>query len=225
MERIKVKFYTVLRDKLGLAETEAEGATVKELLNNLSLRFGQPFKDELFDERGAIHTYYIIMLNDSVVEQSKPEACAVKKGDVLHIFPPIAGGMGTEKILQEAKKIAVVGLSPKEERPSNKVAKYLLENGYDIVPVNPGQSEILGRKCYASLVEIPEKIDIVDIFRRSEDVLPVVDDAVKIGAKCVWMQEGVVNEAAAKKAVSAGIEVIMDRCILKEHSKVFNKGG
>ncbi len=123
-------------------------------------------------------------------------------------------------ILAQTKSIAVVGLSPKENRPSNIVARYLMAAGYTIIPVNPGQSEILGEKCYPSLLEIPEKVDVVDIFRRSEEVGPVVAEAVEIGAKVVWMQEGIVNEAAAAVARAAGLTVIMDRCLKVDHANL-----
>lgn len=123
-------------------------------------------------------------------------------------------------ILKESKTIAVVGLSPKENRPSNMVARYLVAVGYTVIPVNPGQSEILGEKCYANLTDIPQKIDVVDIFRRSEEVGPVVDQAVAIGAKVVWMQEGIVNEEAAALARAAGVTVIMDRCLKVDHANL-----
>jgi predicted CoA-binding protein len=122
-----------------------------------------------------------------------------------------------KQILSESKTIAVVGLSPKEEKASHRVALYLREHGYRIIPVNPGYSEILGEKCYKSLKGIPERIDIVDIFRKAEDVPPVVDDAIAVGAKVVWIQLGIVNEEAAAKARGAGLEVVMDKCIKIEH--------
>ncbi len=125
-----------------------------------------------------------------------------------------------KEILAQTQTIAVVGLSPKENRPSNDVARYLQKAGYTIIPVNPGQSEILGEKCYQSLLEIPEEIDIVDIFRRPEDVGPVVDQAIKIGAKVVWMQEGIVNEEAAANARAEGLTVIMDRCLKVDHANL-----
>ena len=125
-----------------------------------------------------------------------------------------------KEILAQTKTIAVVGLSPKENRPSNDVARYLQEVGYTIIPVNPGQSEVLGEKCYPSLLEVPGKIDVVNIFRRPEDVGPVVDQAIKIGAKVVWMQEGIVNEEAAANARAAGLIVIMDRCLKVDHAEL-----
>ena len=120
-------------------------------------------------------------------------------------------------ILEKSKIIAVVGLSPKPERDSHEVAKYLQDQGYRIVPVNPRADTILGEKSYPDLASIPEKVDVVDIFRRSDDVPPVVDQAIDIGAKAVWMQLGIVNEAAAAKAREAGLGVVMDRCMLVEH--------
>ena len=120
-------------------------------------------------------------------------------------------------ILEKSKVIAVVGLSPKPERDSHEVAKYLQDQGYRIVPVNPRADTILGEKSYPDLASIPEKVDVVDIFRRSDDVPPVVDQAIDIGAKAVWMQLGIVNEVAAAKAREAGLGVVMDRCMLVEH--------
>lgn len=121
------------------------------------------------------------------------------------------------RILKNFHTIAVVGLSPKENRPSNQVASYLIDKGYNVIPVNPGQKEILGRKCYPDLESIPETVEIVDIFRRSDDVLPVVQNAIQIGAKVVWMQQGIINEEAAVEAKKAGLMVVMDRCIKIDH--------
>ena len=125
-----------------------------------------------------------------------------------------------KEILRTSKTIAVVGLSPKANRPSNEVARYLKDAGFTIIPVNPGQDEILGEKCYASLNEIPQQVDIVDIFRRPEEVGPVVEQAVNIGAKVVWMQEGIVNKEAAAFAREAGLTVIMDRCLKVDHAEL-----
>ena len=123
-------------------------------------------------------------------------------------------------LLASSKTIAVVGLSSKTFRPSFGVSQYLQSAGYRIIPVNPNESSILGEKCYTRLEDIPEKIDIVDIFRRSELVPEVVDAAIQIGARAVWMQEGVVNEASAAAARRAGIFVVMDVCIAKELHKL-----
>lgn len=120
----------------------------------------------------------------------------------------------------ELKTIAVVGISDNPERPSNFVAKFLEDHGYNIVPVNPNLSEWEGKKCYPDLVSIRVKIDIVDIFRRPEAIPPIVDEAIAIKAKVVWMQEGIVNEEAAAKARDAGIEVVMDRCMKKEYIRL-----
>ena len=122
-----------------------------------------------------------------------------------------------EAILKSSRVIAMVGLSPKPDRPSYGVASYLKEQGYRIIPVNPLAEEILGQPCYPDCSSIPEPVDVVDIFRRSEDVLAIVDEAIKIGAKAVWMQEGVINEAASARAREAGLMVVMDECILKKH--------
>jgi len=115
------------------------------------------------------------------------------------------------------KTVAVVGLSPKPERPSYRVASYLKSHGYRIIPVNPGQQEILGEKCYRSLKEIPGAVEVVDVFRRSEEVPPIVDEAIAIKAKALWLQDGVINEESAKKAEEAGLLVVMDDCMLRQH--------
>ncbi|MCZ7399412.1 MAG: CoA-binding protein [Candidatus Methanoperedens sp.] len=127
--------------------------------------------------------------------------------------------MTIESILNY-RTIAVVGISDDPERPSHFVASFLESHGYKIIPVNPKLTEWEGKKCYPDLVSIPEKVDVVDIFRRSEAVPPIVDEAIKIKAKAVWMQEGIVNEEAAAKARDAGIEVVMDRCMKKEYARV-----
>jgi predicted CoA-binding protein len=124
-------------------------------------------------------------------------------------------------LLKKSRVIAVVGLSSKQFRPSYGVAEYMQREGYRIIPVNPNEAEVLGEKAYARLEDIPEHVDIVDIFRRSEFVRPVVEDAIRMRAAAVWMQEGVVDEQAAEKARAAGLVVVMDRCILKEHSRYF----
>ena len=121
------------------------------------------------------------------------------------------------RILTDSKTIAVVGLSPKPNRPSHQVALYLMEAGYTIIPVNPGQDAILGQICYSSLRDIPVPVDMVDIFRRSESVMPVVEEAIDIGARFIWMQEGVINEEASAKAERAGLTVIMNRCTKIDH--------
>jgi uncharacterized protein len=119
-------------------------------------------------------------------------------------------------VLARAKTVAVVGLSPKRYRASYGVSETLQASGYRIFPVNPNETEVLGEKCYARLEDIPEKIDIVDIFRRSEFVSEIVDTAIRIGARAIWMQEGVEDEASAERARRAGLFVIMDNCIAKE---------
>jgi predicted CoA-binding protein len=124
------------------------------------------------------------------------------------------------EILQQSRTIAVVGLSSKRFRPSYGVAEYMQRAGYRIIPVNPEESEVLGEKCYPDLDSVPEAIDIVDIFRRSEFVPEIVEAAIRKGAKAVWMQEGVTHEEAARRAAEAGLDVVMDRCILKEHRRM-----
>ena len=122
-------------------------------------------------------------------------------------------------ILTKYKTIAVVGLSSNPARPSHGVAEYLQSAGYQIIPVNPNETDVLGEPSYASLDEVPQKIEIVEIFRRPEEVSPVVDTAIRAGAKVVWMQLGILNEAAAEKAQAAGLTVVMDACMLIEHKK------
>ena len=128
-----------------------------------------------------------------------------------------------DRILSESKTVAVVGMSPRPDRPSHYVAKYLLENGYDIIPVNPQVDEVLGLKSYPDLTSIPGRVDLVDIFRRSIQVPPIVDEAIEIGAPFIWMQDGVIHEEAAAKAREAGATVVMDNCTLREHSRRFAK--
>ena len=125
-----------------------------------------------------------------------------------------------EEILNSSRVVAVVGLSAKSGRPSYRVAAYLKTQGYRIIPVNPAESEILGELCYPDLDSVPESVDVVDIFRRSEKVLPIVKEAIRIGVKAVWMQEGVINEEAAAWAREAGLMVVMDKCMRKEHQKL-----
>ena len=125
------------------------------------------------------------------------------------------------RILKQYKTIAVVGLSANWYRPSSFAAKYMQEHGYRVIPVNPMYKEVLGEKCYASLKDIPGKVDIVDCFRKSEDIEPIADDAIAIGAKVLWMQLGVISEEGARIARDAGLEVVMDRCCKIEHARFF----
>ena len=124
------------------------------------------------------------------------------------------------QLLRDAKTIAVVGLSSDRMRASFGVSRFLQRQGYRIVPINPNETEVLGEKAYARLVDVPEEIDIVNIFRRSEKVPDTVDDALQKGTRCIWMQEGIINNAAAQKAEKAGIPVVMNRCILKELARL-----
>ena len=123
------------------------------------------------------------------------------------------------KIFQ-MKTIAVVGMSPKAERPSHYVSMYMKEQGYNIIPVNPGHNEIAGMKSFPSLLDIPQTIDVVDAFRRSEYVLPIAKSAVTVGAKALWLQDGVINEDGAKLAEKAGLLVVMNDCILRQHRQM-----
>ncbi|MGE5662755.1 MAG: CoA-binding protein [Deltaproteobacteria bacterium] len=124
-----------------------------------------------------------------------------------------------DRILAEARTVAVVGLSDKPDRPSHVVARYLKERGYTVIPVNPAVAEVLGEKAYPSLSEIPVAVDLVDVFRKSADVPPIADEAVRAGARFFWMQEGVVSEEARTRLEAAGIPVVMDRCVKKELQK------
>lgn len=127
------------------------------------------------------------------------------------------------RILKENRVIAVVGLSADWYRPSYFAAKYMQEHGYRVIPVNPRYAgkQVLGERCYASLREIPDKVDLVDVFRKSDDVMPIAEDAIAIGAKVLWQQLGVKNEAAAARAREKGLEVVMDRCVKIEHGRLF----
>lgn len=132
----------------------------------------------------------------------------------LQPIPPI------DDILRSTETIAVVGFSPKENRPSHMVGKYLIGAGFTVYPVNPGVSEILGQVSYPDLASIPGPVDVVDVFRRSEDVLPIVEAAIAIHAKVIWMQQGIVNVEAAALAEKAGVQVVMDRCIKIDHANL-----
>jgi len=129
--------------------------------------------------------------------------------------------ISTIKKIFELKTIAVVGMSPKPERPSHYVALYLKDNGYEIVPVNPGHDEIAGLKSYPSLIDIPVKVDVVDVFRRSEFVDPIAKDAITIGAKALWLQDNVINLDAEKLARDAGLMVVMNDCMLRQHRSAY----
>ncbi len=124
-----------------------------------------------------------------------------------------------KSVLDDCKTIAVVGLSSDPRRASNSVAAYMRRNGYKVIPVNPNETEVFGDKSYASLADVAEKIDLVDIFRRSSEAGGAVDEAIAAGAKAVWLQEGVIDRAAAQRAHDAGLLVVMDRCWLKEHAR------
>ena len=128
---------------------------------------------------------------------------------------------GLRAVLKNTRTIAVVGLSANWWRPSFFAAKYMQEHGYKIIPVNPAYTEVLGEKCYAHLRDIPHPIDMVDCFRRSEEIDVLADEAIAIGAKSLWLQLGVINDAAVKKASAAGLTVVMDRCVKIEHARLF----
>ena len=123
------------------------------------------------------------------------------------------------RILDECRTIAVVGLSSDSSRPSHSVSSYMRRQGYKVIPVNPNETEVFGQKAYPDLASVPEKIDLVDVFRRSDEAGKAVDQAIAVGAKAVWMQEGVIDRDAAQRALDAGLLVVMDRCWLKEHRR------
>ena len=125
------------------------------------------------------------------------------------------------RILRECRTIAVVGLSAEWHRPSFFAAKYMQQHGYRIVPVNPRYAEVLGERCYASLADIPHPVDMVDVFRRTEDVLPIAEQAIAIGARCLWQQIGVKNLAADELVRQAGLASVLDRCVKIEHARIF----
>jgi len=127
---------------------------------------------------------------------------------------------GIRQILDDSRTIAVIGLSSDPSRASHSVSAYMKSQGYKIIPVNPNEESVLGERAYAKLEDVPEKIDIVDIFRRSEDAGSHVDEAIRIGARAVWLQEGVIDHGAAARAQKAGLTVVMDRCILKDHVRL-----
>jgi predicted CoA-binding protein len=134
-------------------------------------------------------------------------------------MPEINDNETIERILAECRTIAVVGLSSKPTRPSHGVAGYMQRAGYRIIPVNPNETEVLGENAYGSLAEVGEKIDLVDVFRRADEAGAAVDEAIAVGAKAVWLQEGVIDHEAAQRGVDAGLLVVMDRCWLKEHMR------
>jgi predicted CoA-binding protein len=127
---------------------------------------------------------------------------------------------GIWRILEECKTIAVVGLSSNTWRASNSVSAYMQSKGYRVIPVNPNETQVLDEQAYATLADVPDKFDLVNVFRRSEEAGAVVDEAIRAGAKAVWLQEGVIDQAAARRALDAGLLVVMDRCILKEHARM-----
>ena len=128
--------------------------------------------------------------------------------------------LSTIRKIFDLKTIAVVGMSPKPERPSHYVSIYMQENGYTIIPVNPGQNEIAGLTSYPSLLDIPNQVDVVDVFRRPEHVVPIAEAAIKIGAKALWLQDHVINEEAAQLAKDAGLLVVMNDCMLRRHRQL-----
>jgi predicted CoA-binding protein len=131
--------------------------------------------------------------------------------------------MKMDDILNTFHTVAMVGTSSNHERPSFNVFEYLIEHGYSVIPVNPNVEQIAGNKSYPDLSFVPESVEIVDIFRNSDQVLPIVEEAIKVGAQVVWMQEGVINDEAAEVAKDAGLQVVMDRCMMKQHKRLLHK--
>lgn len=127
-----------------------------------------------------------------------------------------------KEIFETCRTIAVVGCSPKPERPGHYIARYLQDLGYRVIPVNPGHTELVNERCYPSLRDIPEQVDMVDCFRRSEEIPDIVDDAIAIGAKVIWMQLGVINEEAAQRAKEAGLKVVMNRCPKIDYPRLYS---
>lgn len=127
---------------------------------------------------------------------------------------------GIKRLLTTSRTIAVVGLSAKPGRPSFDVARYMRAHGYRIVPVNPAYAEVLGEKCYASLTDIPFKLDMVNCFRKSEDIPPIAEEAILIGVSCLWLQQGIINVSAQERATAAGLSVVVDRCLKIEHRQL-----
>lgn len=132
----------------------------------------------------------------------------------------INSAQAIKQILDECQTIAVVGLSSNTWRASNSVSAYMQSKGYRVIPVNPNETEVLGERAYQTLADVPDKFDLVNVFRRSEEAGAVVREAISLGAKAIWLQEGVIDTKAAKEAVDAGLLVVMDRCILKEHARL-----
>ncbi len=135
-----------------------------------------------------------------------------------------ADEMTITRILEDCRAIAVVGLSSNPARPSYRVATYMQVQGYRVIPVNPNETNVFGERAYPALAAVPDTIDLVNIFRKSEDVLPIIEEAIARGAKAIWMQEGVINEQAAVRARASGLLVVMDRCWLKEHGDRLHRG-
>jgi len=157
---------------------------------------------------------------------STPRTCALPAGAVGSTSPVTGTQFDVSpqerrRILERYRRIAMVGLSANPYRPSHFAAVYMISMGYDIVPVNPRETEILGRRCYPSVAAVPPPVEIVDIFREPSAVPGIVEEAIAIGAKVLWMQLGVIHEAAAARARAAGLEVVMDRCVKIEHARFF----
>jgi uncharacterized protein len=151
---------------------------------------------------------------DSVSESGRAEIGAIRVEAVQS--PPVDVA---DKILESARTIAVVGLSPDPRRPSHGVARYLQRAGYRIIPVNPNVDQVLGERAYSSLREVSEPVDVVEVFRRSEFVGPIVDEAIAIRAHAVWLQDGVIDQDAAERARAAGLDVVMDDCMMRRHAQ------
>jgi predicted CoA-binding protein len=182
---------------------------------------GAGWLDRETGKRGSIIPILIFRFCSAHIAPGGEDWMNKLTGDHASGYPRSSAGDPISEILKTTHTIAVVGLSGRSHRPSYGVAQYMQSAGYRIIPVNPEETEVLGEKSYARLEDIPEPVDLVDVFRRSEFVPEIVESAIRIGAHGVWMQEGVIHTEAAERARTAGLFVIMDTCILKEHIKRF----
>lgn len=229
MADVMVRMYSILKEEVGTGAVPVTGSNVAEVLEDMKRKFGEKFTKTVCDKEGQVFPYFTLLVNGKVIDHKNPSATSVEDGDTVHIFPPIAGGRSEgemnddiQKILS-MKTIAVVGCSPKPHRASHQVTSYLKQAGYQVIPVNPGHEKILGEICYPNLLEIPLRVEVVDIFRRPEHIFPIVKDAVAIGAKAIWMQDGIEHSLAAEVAKKAGLLVVMNNCMLREHQKIVKR--
>ncbi len=201
-------------DTTGIDILELAEGTVLTIGGSIRLKITQ--RGKVCPSRCSI--YYQLgncIMQDKGVFAAVLEGGEIMVGDEITVEDTPSSAEDIEWILHNCKKIAVVGASPKANRPSHWISEFLLSNGYDITPIRPGVAEIFGQRCYASVKEVPGSIDLVLIFRRSEEVPSIVEEAIKKGAQAIWMQEGIVNPDALQRAKKAGLRAVMDRCIYK----------